>query len=61
MKWIALIALWAVSAGVGLYLARQETLGGLHFAMIAGWMALALGVAWLFARAGRALPDDRRE
>ena len=53
MKWLALIALWAASAAVGLHLAQQESLGAQHALLIVGWLALAFGVAALFVRSGR--------
>lgn len=53
MRWLALIALWAVSGAVGLHLAQQDALVTRDFLMIAGWLALAVGVGALFVRLGR--------
>lgn len=53
MKWLALVAMWAISAVVGLHLAQQETLVGADYALVAGWLGVALGVAYIFVRAGR--------
>lgn len=57
MRWLALIALWAVSIAVGLHLAQQEALVTRHYLMIAGWLGLAVGVGAFFARSGRR--DDK--
>ncbi len=53
MRWVGLVLLWVASGALGLHLAQQEALTGLDFALIGGWLALAIGAGLLFVRVGR--------